>query len=387
MQAIAWVAIAIALIGGAQALAGVWAVRRFRQRPGAVPANLPSSLSGITVLKPVYGDEPLLDRALSSICQQDYPQFQVIFGVQNPADTARPVAERVRAKFPGCDAMVLLDDTADGPNRKVANLINMLPHAKHDVLVIADSDIHAAPDYLRHIAAALAEPGTGLVTTLYRGLPGNGSPVAALGATAITHGFLPGALLARALGRQDCLGATMALRRGTLDAIGGFAALLPHLADDNMLGQLVRAQGLTVRLAATVPATTVPEARFAALWRHELRWARTVRMLAPLPFAASVVQYPLAWALLAVTLSRGTFWAIAALGLIWTLRATSAVAIDSALGPLTGGSHVRTPIWLLPLRDLMSVALMAASYASDRVEWRGRKMRAGYAMASPPPGP
>ena len=211
------------------------------------------------------------------------------------------------------------------PNRKVGNLINMLPAAKHDVLVIADADMHVAPDWLHRLVVALEEPGVGLVTTIYTGLPvgplprplprgegrGHSPPLRrglaegpALGAAQINHYFLPGALLARAMGRQDCLGATMMLRRETLERIGGFAALVDHLADDNVLGRLVQRLGLRVALADTIPATTVPETSLRALWRHELRWARTIRALVPVQFAASVLQYPLVWAALAVLLGR-----------------------------------------------------------------------------------
>ncbi len=380
MLVLAWIAAALAGVGVAQALAGYVAVRRFRARPMPAAKHLPA----VTVLKPLYGDEPLLEQALASVCAQDYPRFQVIFGVQDPNDPARAVAERVRNRFPDRDVLVLVDNSADGANRKVANLINMLPAAKHDVLVIADSDIHVAPDYLSSLVAALEQPGTGLVTTLYSGLPATTSAVAALGATSITHGFLPGALLARALGRQDCLGATMALRRDTLGAIGGFASLLHHLADDNALGRLVRERGLAVRLATTVPATTVAEATMRDLLGHELRWGRTIRSLAPVQFAFSAVQFPLAWALLALLLSGGEEWALA-VGLgAWVARATLAHGIDAALLRRRDRRPAAAPVWLLPLRDVMSVAVLLASYAGDRVVWRGRVMRA-HADAYPVP--
>ena len=124
----------------------------------------------MTVLKPLHGDEPLLEEALASVCRQDYPAWQVVFGVQDAADTALPVVRRLQARFPDCDIAVVVDPTPHGPNRKVANLINMLPAAKHDVLVIADSDVHVAPDWLRRLVAALEGPGMGLVTTVYTGL-------------------------------------------------------------------------------------------------------------------------------------------------------------------------------------------------------------------------
>jgi ceramide glucosyltransferase len=305
----------------------------------------------------------------------------VVFGVQDLADTALPVVRRLQGRFPDCDLAVVVDATEHGPNRKVANLINMLPAAKYDVLVIADADVHVAADWLRRVVAALEAPGVGLVTTVYTGLPGGGphppSPSRKgrgsgyLGAMQINQYFLPGALLARAMGRQDCLGATMALRREMLERIGGFAALVKHLADDNVLGRLVQGLGLRVALADTIPATTVAESSLGALWRHELRWARTIRALEPVPFAASVLQYPLVWALLVVLVSGGAPWALGWFAVAWGIRAVIARGIDRVLGLAN-----RTPLWLLPVRELMSVAVMVASYAGRRVDWRGHQMQA-----------
>jgi ceramide glucosyltransferase len=373
MLLLAGIAALIACAGCVLALAGWLALFCARVREPAPPDALPP----ISVLKPLYGAEPLLEEALASVCAQDYPRFQVVFGVQHPDDAALAVVARIRARFPACDIAVVVDDTAGGANRKVANLINMLPSARHDVLVIADSDMHVAPDYLAQIATKLADPRVGLVTTLYSGLPASNGPAAALAATGITHGFLPGAALGRRLGRQDCLGATMALRRETLAAVGGFAALANHLADDHILGRKVRQQGLTVGLAATIPATTVPESTLAALFRHELRWARTIRSLAPLEFGFSAIQYPLAWALLSAALSGGEEWALAVILAAWASRVAVARGIDATLGRRHGRRSVPAPVWLLPVRDVISVAVLLTSFAGDRVEWRGRMMRTG----------
>jgi ceramide glucosyltransferase len=378
--ALALFAALLSLIGIGQTIAGWIAVARFAARKPAVRATqLP-----MTVLKPLHGDEPLLERALATLCTQDYPAYQIVFGVQDPADPAIAVVERLRAAFPACDIALIVDSAQHGPNRKIGNLINMLPAAKHDVLAIADSDLHMRPDYLADLAATLALPGCGLATVLYTGLPATRRLPSVLGATAITHGFLPGALLARRMGRQDCLGATMCLRRETLTRIGGLHALVDHLADDNVLGQLVRAQGLDVRLAATVVATTVPEATFAALFRHELRWARTIRALVPGAFALSVLQYPIFWALMAALAALGASWAVALFVLAWLARAVAATGIDSALAPRLERLAFPAPVGLLPLRELLSVGVMLASHAGKRVDWRGHTMHAaGYDVSSP----
>ncbi len=352
--------------GLAQSSAGWLAVERFARRAAAVPARRPP----VTILKPLHGDEPLLEEALASFCAQDYPEFQIVFGLQDPADPALAVLARLRRRFPALDMAVVVDPTPHGVNRKVANLINMAPRIRHDVLVIADSDIHAAPGYLTELVAALMAPGVGLATTLYAGLPFGRTLTARLGAEQINHAFLPGALMARGLGRQDCLGATMALRRDTLDSIGGLPALANHLADDAVLGRLVKARGLTVALAGTVPATTVAEARLPELFEHELRWARTIRSLAAVGFVMSSVQYPLFWSALAVGLSGGAGWAWLAFASAWLVRGAAGRGIDRALGLARSAG-----LWCLPFRDLMSIAIMLASYRTNQVAWRGQILR------------
>ncbi len=351
------------LVQGAFSLA---LARRFICRPAAVPSARPP----ITVLKPLHGDEPLLEDALASLFTQDYPGLQLVFGVQDPADPALHTVDRLRARYPALDVTVVVNAAQHGLNRKVSNLINMYPAAKHDLIVIADSDIHAEPGYLDQLVAALEAPGVGLVTTLYTGLRSNESLVARLGAAGINHGFLPGNLMARWLGRQDCLGATMALRRETLERVGGFAALVSHLADDAVLGCRVRALGTSVALAGTIAATTVPESAMRALFNHELRWARTTQKLEPVGYALSAMQHPLAWATLAVAVDPDSRWAWAMLLLAWGLRWLTTRGIERVLGLDSG-----LAAWFLPVRDLLSLAVLLASYGGDRVAWRGHILR------------
>ena len=274
----------------------------------------------ITVLKPLHGDEPLLEEALASVCPQDYPECQIVFGVQDAADTALPVVARLRARFPDCDIAVVVDPTRHGANGKVGNLINMLPRAKHAVLVIADSDLHVQPGLPGRLAEALAEPGTGLVTTLYTGCPRRTALRQRLGATQITHCFLPGALLARAMGRQDCLGATMACAAtpGSHRRACGAGRPSGGRPGAGAPGRGARPGGA---LAPTVPADHRAGGAPARLLRHELRWARTIRALEPAAFAASVLQYPLVWALLAVLLSGGAPGPSACSCIAWVARA------------------------------------------------------------------
>jgi ceramide glucosyltransferase len=176
----------------------------------------------------------------------------------------------------------------------------------------------------------------------------------------------------------------MALRRETLLAIGGLPALADHIADDNVLGRLVRDRGLRIRIATTVPATTVPETRLPQLFSHELRWSRTILSLVPIAFAASSIQFPLFWALLAVMLSGSAAWACALFLICWILRAAVATSIDRSLGLVRDGRATPVPAWLLPLRDLLSITIILASYASDRVEWRGQMMHTRPTETSEP---
>ena len=363
-----------ALLGGigiGVVAAGAVAVRRFAAETPLPAGRRPA----VTVLKPVCGSEPRLEAALASILAQDYPAFQVVFGVQAPDDPALPVVRRLQARFPHVDTAVVIDPALHGSNRKVSNLVNMMPHARHDVLASSDSDLHVAPDYLERLVAALEAPSVGLVTTVCLGLPTAPGMAARLGATGISHCFTPGALLSRALGREDCLGTTMGLRRDTLQRVGGWHALVDHLADDNVLSQRVRALGLRTSLAPTVPRTGVPEASLRQLWEHELRWARTIGALEPLLFTTSALQYPLFWTLLACALTGGAGWTVGLFAAAWLGRAAAARSINGALhrGP---GPEPGVPYWLLPLRDALSVGELAASYMGVRVVWRGHAMRA-----------
>ncbi len=341
----------------------MYAAHRFARTGHTAPRRRPP----ITVLKPLHGDEPLLEEALESFFVQDYPDYQIVFGVHAPTDPAIAIVRSLRHRYPARDVAVVIDGARHGRNHKISNLINMLPSARHDLLVFADSDVHVAQNYLDRLVAALDQPNTGVVTTLYAGRPAVPGVPAALGATGISHIFLPGALLARALGRQDCLGATMALHRATLDAIGGLPALADHLADDAALGALVRGLGLSVRLADTVPTTTVPETTLPALIQHELRWARTIRSVAPLGHALSAVQFPIAWALLALLATGSAPWAAGMVAASWAARAAACRVIDRRLR-LTQPAT----LLLLPLRDLLSFAMVLASYHGGKVKWRGQ---------------
>jgi ceramide glucosyltransferase len=364
--------ILIVWLGIGQGCAGLLAVIAFSARTSLSPASLPS----VTILKPVCGAEPLLEEAIASFCRQSYPSYQLVIGAQDPDDPALAAARRVKSRHPEADITIVVDPARGGANAKIANLINMLPYAKHDFLVIADSDLHVEPDYLRQIVAELQRPNTGLVTTLPAAEPAAPGLAAALGATHLTHCFLPSALIGAALGRQDCLGGTMALRRDTLERTGGLVALVDHLADDNLLGAQVRSLGMAVRIAGTLPVVTVQERTLFSLWQHELRWARTIGSVAPVSLAGCVVQYPIFWALLALCTCGHAVWGSALVAIAWAARALILLGIDNALAPHRARLVHRTPLWMLPLRDVLSVVEIIASFFGTQVVWRGRTLDA-----------
>jgi ceramide glucosyltransferase len=230
----------------------------------------------------------------------------------------------------------------------------------------------------------LQNPGTGLVTALYVGAPAPEIGWSAqLGATQISHGFLPGVLMSRRMGRQDCLGSTAMFSRDTLDRTGGFLPLVEVLAEDNVFGQRVRELGLSIELADVIPAATVPEPTLAQLWQHELRWTRTIRELAPASLCASMLQFPLFWAAVAMVLAPGEAIGVSVFLLAWLVRIGSSIAIDEALRDRVGRPAAAVPIWLFPVRDLLSVLEIIASFCVNQVVWRGHRMDASGVATAP----
>ncbi|HEX4111380.1 MAG TPA: bacteriohopanetetrol glucosamine biosynthesis glycosyltransferase HpnI [Stellaceae bacterium] len=344
------------------------AVRNFVRRHGVSRGAEPP----VTILKPLCGDEPELYENLRSFCRQRYPRYQLVFGVQNPRDPAVALVKRLIQEFPKEDIHLVTEPNwpAAG-NRKVANLAGMLPAARHDLLVMADADIRVGSEYLSGVVASLSQPDVGLVTCLYRGraVKGFWSKLAGLH---IDHEFLPQAILGEALSIGDgCFGATIALRRGTLDAIGGFAAISDRLADDHALGEAVRSLGLRVLLAPYLVDTVVAQPGMSALLRQELRWALTVRALAPMGYLGTLVTYPLMLALLANLISGFGTSAVAMLSCTLVCRVLTGRVIDRQLG------HAAAAPWMLPLRDVLSFWVFAASFFIRTVAWRGQRLRVG----------
>lgn len=364
---IGWVFAGLALAGCAYQVLAVNLLRRLLAQPAP---RAPAPWPGVTVLKPLHGAEPGLEAALASLLAQDYPgPLQVVFGLQSPTDPAQAVVGTLRRAHPGADVALAVDGAEHGANRKVSNLINMAGQARHDVLIVADSDIVVRTDYLRGVVAALDDPQVGVVTCPYRGLATRGlwPTLAAMG---ISYQFLPSVAVGVGLKMaQPCMGSTIALRRETLERIGGFAAFADQLADDYAIGAAVRATGLRSVVAPVLVDHVSSEDSLGELVRHELRWARTVRGVDPAGFAGSVVTYPTPLALLAVIFAGAAPIGLATLVIALICRFWLQRDVDRLAGARTG------PWWLTPLRDGLSFAVFVVSFFVRAVDWRGVRFR------------
>ena len=337
------------------------------------PPLPPTQLPPVSILKPLKGIDPEIWESFCSHCEQKYPEFQLIFGVSDPADPAIEVVRKLQAKYPNLPIELIVCDRILGANIKVSNLVQMLPAARHELLLVNDSDIRVPPDYLRKVIATLADSSVGLVTCLYRGVasptacPTLGSRLEALG---ISSDFVPGVLSARFLekGLHFGLGSTLAFRRRDLEAVGGFEVLLDYLADDYELGRRIASTGKKVEPSAVTVTTFLPAYTLRQFFRHQLRWSRTIRDARRWGYAGLLFTFGLPWALLTLLAARGAEWALALLAMTFAVR--MAVGYVAAIVVLDDDQFLRY-ILLLPLRDLIAPFVWAASFVGNRIHWRG----------------
>ncbi len=278
---------AFALAAMAYSLIGAFATRRRRS-----PANdNPEVSPPITVLKPLCGAEPETYECLRSFCEQAYPKYHVVFGVSDPLDPAVAIVHRLQREFPRLDLVLAVERRQHGSNRKVSNLINMMSFARHDYLIVSDSDVKVESNYLTNLIPPLLDAGVGIVTCAYRGVPRSGI-WSLLGSMYINEWFMPSVRVAALLGyRSFAFGVTIGIRRDTLVKIGGFHSVSSQLADDYRLGELTRGLGLRTVLSPVEVDTFVAERSAADLIAHELRWRRTIRNLNPYGYGFSFVPF------------------------------------------------------------------------------------------------
>ncbi len=333
-----------------------------------------SQLPPVSILKPLKGVDPEIWESFCSHCEQAYPRYQLIFGVSDPADPAIEVVRRLQAKYPNLPIALIMCDRVLGSNIKASNLVQMLPAARYEYLIVNDSDIRVASDYLRKVITPLTDSSVGLVTCLYRGVAGPtlGSRLEALG---ISTDFVLGVLSARFLegGLHFGLGSTLAFRRRDLEAIGGFDVLLDYLADDYELGRRISTTGKRVELSASTVVTFLPAYTLRQFFRHQLRWSRTIRDARPWGYAGLLFTFGLPWALLTMLTAHGAEWSCALFGLTFAVRiALGLVAAGVVLHDREiFGVKALGNIFLLPLRDVIAPFVWAAGFMGNRVHWRG----------------
>jgi ceramide glucosyltransferase len=326
----------------------------------------------VTVLKPLCGAEPGLYEHLRSFCRQDYPEFQIVFGVRDAGDPACAVVKRLAAEFPSLPIDLVIDPRLHGNNLKISNLINMLPFARHDLMAMADSDAFVESDYLATVTAPLLDPKVGLVTCIYRGMPTQ-RLWSRLGAMYINEWYVPSVLLAWLFGHQGYVsGQTICLRRDTLQTIGGLGALADHLADDYRLGELVRGLGLRIVLSPYSVKGVHHEPNLGSLTRHELRWMRTIRVLRPASFRMIFLTFSLPLAALGIAAAAAGSSLSAP---VWALFGTTALARLALHFVHRLGDHraATADLWLLPFRDLLICWVWFRSFFTSHVTWRGNE--------------
>ncbi len=356
-------------------LVAVYCVLSFGRRLSR-PAATPKGRPGVTLYKPLCGTEYGMKENLLSFCRQDYPDYQVVFGVSDADDPAISVVRGVISACPDVDAELVVNGGSNGNNPKVSNLINMDAVARHDILIISDSDMRVEADYVERVVAGFDSDRVGLVTCLYKGTPAPGL-ASHLGAMFINQWFTPSALIPALFGKmKHCFGATMAIMRDVLNEIGRLDAIAANLADDYTLGRLVREAGYEIRLADVVVENMVEEADLKALVLHELRWARTIRAVEPKGFLSTFLTdtVPLGLVLGGAVFLAGHGWAWAAAPVVLALSFRLLLHFATRA---TFPSQRPVPFWLIPVRDLLSFFVRLLCYTGGTVNWRNSVLSVG----------
>jgi len=346
----------------------LWSAARFMQPRKAADDSVRAA-QAVSILKPLRGTDPEMYESFHSHCLQDYPEYEIIFGVSDANDPAIQLVQQLKAKFPQRPIRLMVCPERLGSNTKVSNLAQMARQARHEYIIVNDSDIRVESDYLRRVLAPLTDPKVGLVTCLYRGIANAtlGSRLESLG---ISTDFAAGVLVAQTVenGIRFGLGSTLAFRHRDLQAIGGFEALVEYLADDYQIGSRIAALGLKVKLSDVVVDTFLPRYTLRGFFDHQLRWARTVRDSRFWGYVGLGLTFGLPWALLALIFSRGAAWAWALLACTAVMR--FAVAIVFGKYVLKDRQAMRS-LALIPVRDLVAMLIWIVSFAGHRIVWRG----------------
>jgi len=346
-------------------LASVAALRFFRRERAR---SLPPITPPVSVLKPVRGLDFGSYENFLSFCLQDYPDYELLFAVNDDKDPAVPLIQRLQREFPERRIRLFAGAERLGANRKINKLARLVREARNDILVISDGDVRVGPRYLREVVAPFADPRTGLVTCFYRGIAERNLG-AELEAVGTSSDFFAGVLMAEWFeGMTFALGASMVTTKSWLDRIGGFATIADKHSDDYELGHRVAQAGGKVVLSREAVWTMYPAQTPRGFFEHQVRWARTVRLCRPLSYAGLLFTHGLPWAVLAAVVAPARWIGAAYLAAYLILR----MAMAWAVGVWGVGDDVlRRRLWLVPLRDAIHFGVWLVSFGSNRITWAG----------------
>lgn len=352
--------------GSIYSLLSVGALVTFSRR-GAKPCDLREhEWPAVTLLKPIHGIDKDLEQNLRSACTLDYPRYQVLLSVQSDQDPALELLHTLARDFGPERVSVVVGKGEPCPNGKIENLVGAMPHARHDVLVISDSDVSLRPDYLRVIVSALQDPAVGYACTLYRGVRAK-SWSERLELLSL-HDFTVNVAFAETTGASDyCLGSSLAFGRDTLNAIGGFEPLGNYLVEDFEMGRRIQALGLRPALAHYAVDTVIDLERAQDWWNHQLYWDQNTRGARPIGFFATVLIKAVPFALLYAVARLFDPLSLALLASAVALRLATSAANLALLGDVEG---LRNLAWL-PIRDIAGLASWAGAMRRRKVVWRG----------------
>lgn len=348
----------------------VFAVVTKRRALQRTPVRELTVWPGISLLKPLHGADANLAQCLASFFEQDYPTFEILFAVRQPADPAVAIVTGLMARHPHVAAQLLFTDEPPYANAKVFSMEKMAAAARHDLLVITDSDTSVARDYLRDVARFFADEQVGVITHLYRGVAG-ADLWSRLEAIGMSTEFMAGVIVAERLeGMKFALGPSMAVRRACLQAIGGFAAMADYLADDFVLGHWADRAGWRVALSCNAINHHATATGFWASFIHRLRWNRSTRYSRPAGYVGQGFTYGLSWALW-LALAFPAWWSFGLLACALMLRSLLAWQLSKLLRD----DQVLASLWLLPLQDVLSFASWLGGFAGREIVWRNERYR------------
>jgi ceramide glucosyltransferase len=370
----------IALAPLAYYITATIAAFRFLRRKPANRSRTDSSQNNFTppvsLLKPVHGVDFGPKENFESFCTQNYPDYEILFAVNDESDPAVPLIRELAARFPERNIQLISGAPQIGANKKVNNLIELTRAARHEIIVLTDGDVRVLPNYLREVVAPFADPNIGAVTSFYRGIAQKslGAELEALGAAS---DFFAGVLVAEWMeGMSFALGASIVTTKQWVAKIGGFEAIADMHSDDYELGHRIAKSGGKVVLSHELVWTMYAAQSARGFWNHQVRWSRTVRLCRPLSFIGLIFTHGLPWAIAAALVAPTKSIAVAYLIAYLILRMVMAWTVGVRT---VDDEIVRKKIWLIPFRDAIHFIVWLASFASNKISWGGEQftMREG----------